>query len=176
MKLKQSMLQIFAVLLLFPVMSYAVEIKIGYVDTVKLLKLAPQADAVDEQLAAEFSSRKNTILERAKELKILESKLEKAGRVMGKSERRKLELDIRLSASQLKFENQEYRDDHNIRRNEAVRQLQTLVRGAISAVGKANGYDLILSNGVIYSSTRVDLTQKVLQKLKADFKKQPVKK
>lgn len=176
MKLKQSMLQIFAVLLLFPAMSYAIETKIGYVDTVKILKLAPQADAVDEQLEAEFALRKKTILGRAQELKELETKLEKQGRVMGKSARRKLELDIRLSASQLKFENQEYRDDHNIRRNEAVRQLQTMVREAINVVGEADGYDLILSNGVMYSSTRVDLTQKVLLKLKADFKKQPIKK
>ncbi|MBL4762999.1 MAG: OmpH family outer membrane protein [Gammaproteobacteria bacterium] len=176
MKLKPSILQIFAVLLLFPAMSYAIETKIGYVDTVKVLKLAPQADAVDEQLESEFALRKSTIIEKAKELKALESKLEKQGRVMGKSARRKLELDIRLSASQLKFENQEYRDDHNIRRNEAVRRLQTTVRGAINAVGKTDGYDLILSNGVMYSSTRVDLTQKVLLKLKADFKQQPVKK
>jgi len=49
--------------------------------------------------------------------------------------------------------------------------LQQQVRGIIDDIAKKGKYDLILSEGVAYSSEKLDITDKVLDMMKTAFKK-----
>ncbi|MBW2209196.1 MAG: OmpH family outer membrane protein [Deltaproteobacteria bacterium] len=53
----------------------------------------------------------------------------------------------------------------NIRRNEILRKVNTEIGKAIEEYAKQNKYDLIMAQGVMYSSDKVDITAKILKKL-----------
>jgi outer membrane protein len=73
------------------------------------------------------------------------------------------------SLSQLRVEVQrkerELREDINIRRNEELGGLQEQINKAVTSVAKAEGYDLVLYNGVAYASEKIDITDKILKSL-----------
>ena len=49
--------------------------------------------------------------------------------------------------------------------NDVLKKLQIDVFEAVTAFAKEQDYDLILSQGVVYSSDRIDVTEGVLKKL-----------
>jgi outer membrane protein len=73
------------------------------------------------------------------------------------------------SLSQLRVDIQrmerELREDINIRRNEELGGLQEQINKAVTAVSKAEGFDLVLYNGVAYASEKIDITDKILKSL-----------
>ena len=80
--------------------------------------------------------------------------------------RRKLEREIRLKVSQLKFLEQEFREDQNLRRNEAIRELQKVISNVVEAQGDSGQFDLILTEGVSYVSDQIDITSQTIEMLK----------
>jgi outer membrane protein len=49
--------------------------------------------------------------------------------------------------------------------------LQQQVRGVIDDIAKKGKYSLVLSEGVAYTDDELDITDQVLEKMKAAFKK-----
>nr|WP_232023366.1 OmpH family outer membrane protein [Thiomicrorhabdus aquaedulcis] len=60
----------------------------------------------------------------------------------------------------------------NLRRNEELASMQTLVNEAIKAIGKKQAYDLILYEGIAYTNERIDVTKDVLTQLQSQSDKQ----
>ncbi|WP_455198601.1 OmpH family outer membrane protein [Kaarinaea lacus] len=149
----------------------AAELKIGFVNAPKVLEEAPQAEAAQQALQKEFSPRDKAIVDGQKEIRKLEDKLARDGVIMSESERRKLERDIVSRKRDLKREQEEFREDLNIRRNEAFEKIRNIVRDAINAIAKSEKYDLIVGEGVIYADNRIDITDKVIARLKQNFNK-----
>ncbi len=147
----------------------AAEVKIGFVNAARVLEEAPQAEAARSRLEKEFSPRDKKLVAAQKETRKLEDKLTRDGAIMSESERRKLERDIISRKRELKRSQEEFREDLNIRRNEAFDTLRRRVFEVISDIAKKQNYDLVLSDGVVYSSDRIDITDKVLARLKQEF-------
>lgn len=141
------------------------ETRIGFVDTVKLMENAPQAKSAQSKIESEFSPREKELVALQREIKDQEDKLARDGAVMSETERTKLERDILAKRRDLKRAQEEFRDDLNIRRNEVLAKLQKDMYEAVVALAKEEKYDLIFSQGVVYSSERVDITESVLKKL-----------
>ncbi|MEW6352936.1 MAG: OmpH family outer membrane protein [Pseudomonadota bacterium] len=144
----------------------AAEMKLGFVNAAKILEEAPQAEAARSKLEKEFAPRDKALVATQKEIKSLEDKLAKDGAIQSESERRKAERDVLTQKRDLKRAQDEFREDFNIRRNEEFGKLQKLVYEAIVALAKQENYDLIVGDGAIYASDRVDITDKVLERLK----------
>ena len=153
-------------LTLFPALSYA-EMKIGFVNLVKLIEDAPQGEAATKKIEAEFSPRDNAIRKKQEKAQSLESDIEKNGLVMKPSELSKKEAEITKLKRELKREAEEFREDYNLRRNEELKVLQKVVREAINEVGKKNNFDLILAEGVLYTSDEANITELVLKNLRS---------
>ena len=141
------------------------EVKIGFVDTVKLMEAAPQAKSAQSKIESEFSPREKELVALQRAIKTKEDKLSRDGAVMSESERSKLERDILAKRRDLKRSQDEFRDDLNIRRNEVLAKLQKDMYEAVVTLGKEQKYDLILTQGVVYNSDKVDITDAVLKKL-----------
>ena len=84
---------------------------------------------------------------------------------MSEAERKTLERDIVNKRRDLKREDDEFREDLNFRRNEEMAKIQNEIVSAIQAVAKENSFDLVLSDGVIFASPKIDMTDLVLQHL-----------
>ncbi|MCP4431897.1 MAG: OmpH family outer membrane protein [Gammaproteobacteria bacterium] len=139
--------------------------KIGFVNTAKVLKQAPQARKVEDRLKAEFEPREAQLKEKRHEIISLEEQI-KTDKSISSTTRRKLEREIRLKVSQLKFLEQEFREDQNLRRNEGIRELQQIIAGVLEKLGDRGKYDLILTEGVSYVSGQIDITEQIVEMLK----------
>lgn len=143
----------------------AADLKIGFVNTARILKEAPQARKVEERLKAEFGPREAQLKEKRQEILAMEDQL-KSGNSLTSNARRKLEREIRLKVSQLKFLEQEFREDQNLRRNEEIRELQQVISNVLEMQGNSGEFDLILTEGVSYVSDQIDITAQTIEMLK----------
>ena len=139
--------------------------KIGFVNTARVLKEAPQARKVEERLKAIFEPREAQLKGERQEILALEDQL-KSDSELSSNARRKLEREIRLKVSQLKFLEQEFREDQNLRRNEEIRNLQKVISNVLKKQGDNGKFDLILTEGVSYVSDQIDITAETIEMLK----------
>ena len=161
----RPILILLAALLCAPVAAQETGIKIGFVNTARVLKEAPQAREVEERLKAEFEPREAQLKEKRSEILALEETL-KSDQTINSTQRRKLEREIRLKVSQLKFLEQEFREDQNLRRNEEIRELQQVISNVLKMQGDEGGFDIILTEGVSYISDQIDITAETIEMLK----------
>ena len=140
--------------------------KIGFVNTARVLKEAPQARRVEERLKAEFEPREAQVREKREEILGIEGQLKSVDKSISAASRRKLEREIRLKVSQLKFIEQEFREDQNLRRNEEIRELQQVIASVLKQLGDSEKFDLILTEGVSYVSDQIDITTQIIEMLK----------
>lgn len=154
-----------AVCLLTPTLVLA-EVKVGFVNTVKLMEEAPQAKAAISKMEAEFAPREKELVALQRDIKQAEDKLSRDAAVMSDADRSKTERDLVSRKRELKRAQDEFREDLNIRRNEELSKLQRRLYDAIVDLAKAENYDLIVSEGVVFASTRIDITDAVLTRLK----------
>ncbi|MDH3630504.1 MAG: OmpH family outer membrane protein [Gammaproteobacteria bacterium] len=134
-------------------------------NTARVLKEAPQARKVEERLKAEFEPREAQLKRKRQEILTMEDQL-KTDKSLSANERRKVEREIRLKVSQLKFLEQEFREDQNLRRNEEIRELQQVISKILKMQGDNDKFDLILTEGVSYVSDRIDITAQTIEMLK----------
>lgn len=158
------MLLVFIFLLSANVVS-AQGIKIGYVNAVKVIEEAPQGEAALKKLESEFGPRDKRLVSMQNDIRELEDDLEKNGLIMTDVDRRKKEREILVMKRNLRRATQEFREDYNLRRNEELAVLQKIVKKAIVEIAKQEKYDLIVHEGTIYASSKIDITDKVLEKL-----------
>ncbi len=155
---------LFLGLMLVANVSFA-ELKIGFVNVPAVLEKAPQAEKAKKRLEKEFSPRDKQLVAQRKAIIKLEEKKNTDASVMSKSERVKLEKDILNKKRDLKRAQQEFSEDFNIRRNEELGKLQRRIVEAIRSLAKEEGFDLLLTDGVIYTSDEIDVTSLVQKKL-----------
>jgi outer membrane protein len=141
------------------------ELKIGFVNVAKVLESAPQAASAKKRLEKEFSPRDKLLVSQQKEIKRMEEKMNRDAAVMGPSERSKMEVDIRNKIREIKRSQEEFQEDFNRRRNEELAKLQRRVFEAIKALAKEEKFDLLLTDGVIYASDKINVTSKIEEKL-----------
>jgi outer membrane protein len=142
----------------------AAELKIGYVNAVKVIEEAPQGEAALKKLEAEFAPRDKQIVEMQNKLKLLEQELEKNALVLKDADHRSREFEIVSLKRDLRRATQEFREDYNLRRNEELAALQKIVQKTIADIAKQENFDLILESAV-YASNRADITEKILKRL-----------
>ena len=147
------------------------QVKVGFVNISKVLDKAPQAESARERIEKEFAPRDRELLEQQKEIRSMEDKLVKNGAVMSASERQRQESEIRSLKREIRRLQDEFREDLNLRRSQELSKLQRKVTEVIQEMAKAEGYDLIVTDGVIYAGERVDITDKVIGQLATEFKK-----
>ena len=155
----------------FPVHAAQQGLKIGYVNFVKVIEQAPQAKTSLKKLEAEFSPRDKTIVDLQNKIKQSESKLEKEVLVLKSGERRTIERNLLKMKRDLRRLSQEFREDYNLRRNEELSSLQKLVTRVIEDIARKDKYDLIVHEGTLYASKRVDITRIVLERLGSKTKR-----
>lgn len=161
-----------ALLVLLASMSVsAADLKIGVVNVNRLLEKAPQAEQASKDLKREFESRDKKLAGEANDIKRLEEKLNKDAAVMSDSERQRQEKDILSRKREAKRMQDEFREDFNLRRNEEMMKLQKEILEAIQSLAKDEGFDLLLTDGVVYASEAIDVTGKVEKKLEQNFKR-----
>ncbi|WP_292843225.1 OmpH family outer membrane protein [Methylotenera sp.] len=145
--------------------AYAVDLKVGYVQVDKILQEAPQTAESGKKLEKEFSPRSQELDRLAKQIKDLETALDKDGLTITEAERRSKERDVQNIKTEFQRKQRELREDINLRKNEELGSLQDRINKAVQSVAKAENYDLVMYSGVAYAADKIDITDKVLKSL-----------
>lgn len=159
-------------LLAFTIKADAQQLKVGYVDFARLIKESPQARESMRKLQDEFAPRERDIVAQQTDLQSKEEQLQRDVAVMGDSQRREAERNIQQLQRDLARGRNEYLEDLNLRRNEELDRLQRNLLQQVQSYANSGGYDLIVSDGVVFASSAIDITPQILAGLEADFQSQ----
>lgn len=142
----------------------AAELRIGVVDTERILRESEQAVSAEKKIEKEFAVRDQEIKRFIKQVKELQDVLEKDSAKISDSTRRIKERELANLNTQLQTQQREFREDLNLRKNEELAQVLARADKAIKAIAASEEYDIILQEAV-YHNPKVDITDKVLQYL-----------
>lgn len=149
-----------------PVGTARAEARIGVVNVARLLQEAPQREAVSRAIENEFAGRLRDLEDLQRDLRAREEKLQKEGAAMTDGDRRAAERALRDAQRELARKRNEYTEDLNIRRTEALSQLQRTVLQEVQNYAKSAGLDVVVADA-LYASPAVDITSQVLSALQS---------
>jgi outer membrane protein len=138
------------------------EMKIGVVSFQKLLEEAPQTKTAMQALENEFAPRRRELLTMQNDLKARDEKLQKEGAVMAEADRAKTEKALRDEQREFSRKAGEYQDDASARRNEELAKVQRYLASEVQGYASAQGFDLVLADGVLYNKPAFDITAQIL--------------
>ena len=167
--MRQSIIQVIGVLAMALVTSAALaqggDYKIGFVNTERLFREATPAKRAQQKLEKEFAGRDGDIQKLAKQVRDLQALMEKDGVTMAETDRRNKERDLANMSRDLQRLQREFREDLNLRRNEELTAVQERANKVIQQLAEAEKFDLIIQDPVIFASSRIDITDKVIKAL-----------
>lgn len=162
---------IFAIVLFgaFALPASAQELKIGVVNVPLLMDRAPQTKAAMDALEEEFAPRQREFAAKAKELEDFNAKLQRDAAVMGETERRNADKQLRDLQREVSRLQTEFQEDLNLRQNEELGNLQRSILAEVQQYAQDQGFDLVVGDGVLYASAAVIITEDVLRAIEANF-------
>lgn len=152
----------------FALPAVAQDMKIGVVSLPALIERAPQTKIAMDALQEEFAPRQREFLAKQKEFEDLTAKAQKDFAVMGETERRNAEKDLRDLQREVTRLQNEFREDLNLRQNEEYGVLQRAMLKEVQDYAQEQGYDLIVGDGVLFASNAVNITEAVLRAVEAN--------
>lgn len=145
--------------------------RIAVIDPNRIVEESPQYEAARNLLSAEAQEREAELTSQQEDIARLESRLERDGALMRADEVTRLRNDIRARERRLRYAQEELQADFALRQSDLRTKLVQQVEEVVEQVAKDNGFDLILSEGVVYSSPRADISDEVIERLREVFEK-----
>lgn len=142
------------------------EIKIGYVNSDRVLREANPAKAAQAKLEAEFAKRDKEMGEIAGRLKTASEKFDKEGPALSESERAKRQRDLVDQDREFQRKRREFQEDLTQRKNEELSAVVERANKVIKQIYETEKYDLILQEAV-FAGPKIDITDKVVKALNA---------
>src|SRR5580765_7618502 len=131
----------------------AQELKIGYVNSDRVLRDAIPAKAAQAKLEAEFSKREKDLNDLAQRLKAATDRVRRQRELVDQDR-------------ELQRKRREFQEDLSQRKNEELGAVVERTNRVIKQIFETEKYDLILQEAVFWSP-KVDITDKVIKALNA---------
>jgi len=154
---------------IFPALAAAQSLKIGYVNVSYLIDKSPQAQDASAKLEKKFGPKQQNLQNEQQQYQKLQQKLQKDGLVMSDDKREKMQEKLRQMKRDMQHDQQAFREELNIQRNDAFKGVRKAVLQAVQDLAKEQNYDLIVGQGALYASDAVNLTQRVLDRMKKHY-------
>ena len=144
----------------------AQELKIGYVNSDRVLREAVPAKAAQTKLEAEFSKREKDLNDLANRLKAASDRLDKDAPTLAETERTRRQRELVDQDRELQRRRREFQEDLSQRKSEELATVVERTNRVIKQIFETEKYDLILQEAVFWSP-KVDITDKVIKALNA---------
>ena len=120
-----------------------------------------------QALDNEFGPRRRELMTMQNDLKAKAEKFDKEGAVMSEADRANEEKKQRDQQREFQRKAGEFQDDASTRKNEELGKVQRYLVQEIQTYANAQGFDLVLGQGVFFAKPALDITANVLAVLKA---------
>jgi outer membrane protein len=144
--------------------AHAQDIKVGYVNSERILRDSAPARAATQKLEQEFAKRDRELQELGVRLKQQAERFEKDAPVLAEADRNRRQRELAELDRDLQRRQREFREDLNQRRNEELQSLLERAQRIVRQIAEQEKFDLVVQDAVFFSS-RVDITDKVLKAL-----------
>jgi outer membrane protein len=162
---KQGVAALLAVALIASApLAWSQDLKIGVVNSDRILRDSTPARAAMQKLEAEFSKRDKELQEVGARLKSSAERFEKDAPVMTETDRSRRQRELAEMDREFQRKQREFREDFNQRRNEELQALLERTNRIIRQLAEQEKYDLVVQEAV-YFNPRIDITEKVLRAL-----------
>jgi len=149
----------------------AADLKVGVVSVERILTEAPQVDAVNTSMLERFGPQRDALQSLEKEITKMQENYKRNELVMTEDKLNELKKEIITKIQSLKQKEALLQQEVTTVRNQELAVLQQQVRAIIDDISKKGKYSLVLSEGVAFADDKLDITDKVLDNMKAAFKK-----
>lgn len=149
----------------------AAGLKIGVVSVERILTEAPQVDAVNTRMLEKFGPKRDELKSMEKDIQGMQEDYKRNELVMTEDKLNDLKRDIIGKIQTLKQKETVLTQEVAAVRNKELAKLQKSVRDIINDIAAKGKYSLVLSEGVAFADEKLDITDKVLDRMKAEFKK-----
>jgi len=139
-------------------------VRIGFVNTDRLLRDAVPAKAAQTKLEAEFSRREKEIDDAGLTLKTASERFEREAPTMSESQRQTRQRQLMDQDREFQRKRREFQEDLNARKQEELQQILDRANRVVKQVAEAEKYDVIMQEAV-YVNPRLDITDKVIKAL-----------
>ncbi|AGF48327.1 OmpH-like outer membrane protein [Candidatus Kinetoplastibacterium oncopeltii TCC290E] len=163
-KLIFKTLFIFVFFATVPFHSFAEEIKIGFVNTDRILKESNPAKASQKKIEVEFKKRDEELQKLSLSLRSQIEKFDKESLVISENEKIQLQRNLNNLDVDLQRKRREFQEDFNRRRNEEFSSIISMVNESIKNIAEQDNFDLILQDAIAVNP-RIDITDQVISLL-----------
>lgn len=152
------------VLLTLGTQAVAQDLKIGYVNGLRIQQESALKAPEVERIKQEFAAREQQLQELFQQGRELQIELEKNGVTMSPADRQAREKRLAMLAQQFEKLQRGVAEDLEVRKNEARARFLAEANAIIRAIAEAGDYDLIVEQAV-YGSAQIDITEQVLEEM-----------
>ncbi len=141
------------------------EIKIGVVDLFKILNESEEGKKAVGELQSMVDARQKTLEEKQKKIQALKEEYDKKKAVLSEDARKSKEEEIERLGRDLQRTAADYQVELQKKQNEITQSMLKEIRQIINDYAKKEGYNLIFEKAeqfILYSTTEVDITDKII--------------
>jgi len=156
---------VISVLALLSLSAFTQTIKIGYINTEQVVNNLPQYQQSVGDLSKEFEPKKQELLDLFKHIELLRAKI-----IIINNSDNKQNLKIELSKlasleESFKQETEFWQETMNTKKIELLQKIELLINNTINELAISENYDLILYENAAYVSEKVNITNKVIERI-----------
>jgi outer membrane protein len=140
--------------------------KIGYVDYKRLIDNAPQMIESRTRLEREFAPRDAALKVDETRLAGLKQRYDRDNAIMAKADAEALKREVDTLDRSVKRTREDLRNELTARSSAERDRIWQQINDSVIEYARAQGYDLIVPGPVIYASSRIDITDAVLERLR----------
>jgi len=141
-------------------------IKIGYIDTEQVVNNLPQYKKSVEKISKEFEPKKQELLDLFNHIELLRTKISS---INNSDNKENLQIEIsKLSSLEESFqqETEFWQKTMNNKKIQLLQKIEVLINTTINELAISENYDLILYENAAFVSDEVNITSKVIEKIK----------
>jgi outer membrane protein len=151
---------IFLAFLAFP--ATAEPIKIGYIDTEKVVNSLSQYQQENDGIIQEFESKKQELLDLFNHIELVRANLNKIDKSLNKNDFQ-IELNKVLDLeSSFQQETEYWQEKINQKKIDLLQKIEIVINKAIKEFATNEGYDLILYENAAFVSKNINITNKII--------------
>ncbi|MCF7874742.1 MAG: OmpH family outer membrane protein [Candidatus Omnitrophica bacterium] len=151
----------------FSVCGFAENLKIGYVDTIKVFNEYQRTKDQDQQLEEKKELIQGKLDAKEKEIQKIQSRLE----VLKEDQKEKERENLQTKMQEYREMRQKEFTDIKKERDEMMKKIVDDIDQAVSNYGKENKYDFIINgNSVLYGTKTNDLTSDIIKIINKSYK------
>jgi outer membrane protein len=150
----------------------AAETRVAVVNISKLVTESPQAASARQKMDQEFSARRKQLEGLQDKLVADVEKAKKDAAVMSADQKKKTQEDLGRRQREFAQKQGEYNAEVARREQQELEGLRKTILEVVAEVARANKYDVVLGDGVVFAADAVNITDKVLAAMRTKAGKQ----